>query len=389
MSQLRLPPIDLERLIADRRYFHQHPELGYQEERTATYIAERLQHLGYAVTTGVGRTGVVGMLEGTGSGRSILIRADMDGLPIGEETGLPFASTTPGVMHACGHDGHMAVGLAVAARLARLSPRGTVKLAFQPAEEGGAGAAAMIRDGVLENPRVDAAIGIHLWSDLPTGTVAITPGPVFASVDTFTIEITGRGGHAAAPHQTVDPIVVAAEIVTALQTIVSRRRDPAQPAVVSVTRLRAGTTHNVIPESAELGGTVRTYSAEFRDRVPHLVEDLTTGIAAAAGASAAVHYERLYPTTVNHPDVASRMTEAAATFLSRHQIRSDYRTMAAEDMAFFLERVPGCYAFVGCGNADKGTDRPHHSPRFDLDEAALPVAVELLSRAALMLLAHD
>jgi amidohydrolase len=313
----------------------------------------------------------------------------MDALPVTEATNLPFRSTTPGVMHACGHDGHMAVALAVAERLASVSPIGTVKLAFQPAEEGGAGAAAMIRDGVMENPAVDVAIGIHLWSDLPTGTVAITPGPVFASVDNFTIDITGRGGHAAAPHQTVDPIVVAAEIVTALQTIVSRRRDPADPAVLTVTGIHAGTTHNVIPETAKLVGTVRTYSADFRDRIPRLVEDLVTGIATAAGASATVHYDRLYPTTVNDTAIAARVTEAATTFLERRQIRSDYRTMAAEDMAFFLERVPGCYAFVGCGNADKGTDRPHHSPRFDLDEDALVVAAELLSRAALALLADS
>jgi amidohydrolase len=319
-------------------------------------------------------------------GRVVLIRADMDALPVTEETGLSFRSTEPGVMHACGHDGHMAVGLAVAERLARTSLTGTVKLVFQPAEEGGAGAAAMIHDGVLEDPAVDVAIGIHLWSDLPTGSVAITPGPVFASVDNFTIEITGRGGHAAAPHQAVDPIVVAAEIVTALQTIVSRRRNPADPAVVTVTGVHAGTAHNVIPDTATLLGTVRTYGAGFRDRVPQLLEELVTGIATASGASAMVHYERLYPTTVNDPAIASRMTEAAASFLESGEIRSDYRTMAAEDMAFFLERVPGCYAFVGSGNSRKGTDQPHHSPRFDLDEDALPVAVELLSLAAVALL---
>jgi amidohydrolase len=389
MTESSLPPIDLERLVADRRHFHRYPELGYREERTAAYIADRLEQLGYTVRTGVGRTGVVGTRESGHGRRAVLIRADMDALPVNEETDLPFRSTEPGVMHACGHDGHMAVGLAVAERLARVSPAGTVKLVFQPAEEGGAGAAAMIRDGTLEDPAVDAAIGIHLWSDLPTGTVAITPGPVFASVDNFTIEITGRGGHAAAPHQTVDPIVVAAEIVTALQTIVSRRRNPADPAVVTVTGLHAGTAHNVIPDTATLLGTVRTYGAEFRNRVPELFEELVTGIATASGASARVHYERLYPTTVNDPTIASRMTEAAASFLESGQIRSDYRTMAAEDMAFFLERVPGCYAFVGCGNARKGTDRPHHSPRFDLDEDALPVAVELLSRAAVALLGND
>ncbi|MDH3570468.1 MAG: amidohydrolase, partial [Gemmatimonadota bacterium] len=195
MTESSLPPIDLERLVADRRHFHRYPELGYQEERTAAYIADRLVQLGYTVRTGVGRTGVVGIRESGDGGRAVLIRADMDALPVNEETDLPFRSTAPGVMHACGHDGHMAVGLAVAERLARASPAGSVKLVFQPAEEGGAGAAAMIRDGALENPAVDAAIGIHLWSDLPTGTVAITPGPVFASVDNFTIEITGRGGH--------------------------------------------------------------------------------------------------------------------------------------------------------------------------------------------------
>jgi amidohydrolase len=381
-----LPPIDRVRLVADRRDFHRHPELGYEEHRTAAVVAERLAAAGCAVTTGIGRTGVVG-IRSDGSGvPGVLIRADMDALPVREATAHGFASGTPGVMHACGHDGHIAVALAVADRLARVDVPGTVMFVFQPAEEGGAGARAMIDDGVLDGHPVDVAIGAHLWSQLPTGTIAVTPGPVFASVDNFAITVTGRGGHAASPHETVDPVVVAAHLVTALQTLVARHRDPAEPAVLSVTSLHAGTTHNVIPDTARLEGTVRTYGGSFGERLPDLMRRIVEGTARTFGARAELRYEPVYPATVNHPDIAAVMADVAAEIVGAGQVRTDYRTLAGEDMAFFLARIPGCYAFVGCGNADKGTDRPHHSPHFDLDEDALPLAAELLSRTALRLL---
>jgi amidohydrolase len=386
MTAAPLPPIDRDRLVADRRHLHRHPELAYQEHQTAAFIAQRLETLGYEVRSGVGGTGVVGLRPGTRTTPAVLIRADMDALPVEEATEHDFHSTVPGVMHACGHDGHMAVSLAVAERLASVELPGTVLLVFQPAEEGGAGARAMIRDGVLDIQPVGAAIGAHLWSDLRTGTIAVTPGPVFASVDNFTITITARGGHAASPQETADPVIVAAHLVTALQTLISRRRNPAEPAVVSVTTIHAGTTHNVIPESATLEGTVRTYGDSFHEALPDMMRRIVDGSVQGFGAHAELRYERAYPTTVNHAERAAHMADVAAEVVGPTNVRTDYRTMAGEDMAFFLERVPGCYAFVGSGNPAKGTDQPHHSPRFDLDEDALPIAVELLSRVAVNLI---
>jgi amidohydrolase len=383
---VHLPPIDAEQLVADRRRFHRYPELGYQEHRTADFIAERLEMAGYTVTTGLGQTGVAGVRSAGSRGPAVLIRADMDALPVHEATRHDFQSVRPGVMHACGHDGHMAVALAVAGRLAATDLQGTVMLAFQPAEEGGAGARAMIEDGVLDLHPVDAAVGIHLWSGLPTGTIAVTPGSVFASVDNFTITVMGRGGHAAAPHETVDPVVVAAHLVTALQTLVARRRNPAEPAVLSVTSIHSGTTHNVIPETAVLEGTVRTFGGSFCEHLPKVMQSVVEGTAQSFGAQAELRYEHVYPATVNDPGISRLMADVAATIVGAEHVRSDYRTMAGEDMAFFLKRIPGCHAFVGCGNASKQTNHPHHSPHFDLDEDALPLAVELLSQTAVRLL---
>ena len=381
-----LPPIDRDRLVADRRHFHRHPELGYQEHQTAAFVAQRLESLGYEVRSGIGGTGVVGSRSGSRPAPAVLIRADMDALPIDESSGHDVRSTVPGVMHACGHDGHMAVALAVAERLAAVELAGSVLVAFQPAEEGGAGARAMIDDGVLDLQPVAAAIGAHLWSDLPTGTIAVTPGPAFASVDNFVITISGRGGHAASPHEVTDPVVVAAHLVTALQTLISRRRNPADAAVLSITRIHAGTAHNVIPETATLEGTVRTYGGSFHDALPDMMRQVVEGSVQGFGARVELQYERVYPPTVNHAQLAIRMAEIATDLVGSANVRTDYRTMAGEDMAFFLERIPGCYAFVGSGNAAKGTDHPHHSPRFDIDEDALPLAAELLSRFAVNLI---
>ncbi|HLZ46889.1 MAG TPA: amidohydrolase, partial [Gemmatimonadales bacterium] len=286
------PPVDRASLVATRRDIHQHPELGFEETRTAGLVAERLRALEYQVTSGVGKTGVVGVKQ-RARGRCVLLRADMDALPVEEANAVPYRSQQPGKMHACGHDGHVAIGLEVARRLAALDLGGSVKFAFQPAEEASNGAQAMISDGVLDKPRVDAAFGIHLWNDLPVGTVGIMAGPVMASVDQFEIEIVGRGGHAAAPHQTIDPVLVAAHVVTALQSLVSRRRDPLSEAVVSVTEVHAGRAFNVIPDRAHLRGTVRTFGGSFFEDAPRLVEHTAQGIAAALGAQANVRYRRL------------------------------------------------------------------------------------------------
>jgi amidohydrolase len=375
-----LPPIDAAALVRDRRDLHEHPELGFQETRTATLVAERLRGLGFAVHTEVGRTGVVG-LNGAGT-RCVLLRADMDALPVEEANDVPYRSRHPGRMHACGHDGHVAIGLEVARRLGAVPLPGTVKFAFQPAEEISGGASAMIEAGILETPRVDAAFGVHLWNDLPVGSIALTAGAMMASVDEFEIVITGVGGHAAMPHRTIDPVVAAAHVVTALQTLVSRRRDPFEEGVVSVTQLAAGQAFNVIPQQATLRGTIRTFGGRFYEDAPRLLSETAQGIAAALGARAEVAVRRLTAPLVNDAEMTALMTGVARDIVGNDRVQSGVRTMGGEDMSAFLARVPGCFAFVGSARPD-GTSHPHHSPRFDIEEDALAIAAELLSRTAL------
>ena len=377
-----LAPVDRASLIATRRDIHQHPELGFEEIRTATLIADRLRALDYHVTSGIGKTGVVGLQKkGGGRGRCVLLRADMDALPVDESNAVPYRSQHPGKMHACGHDGHVAIGLEVARRLAALELSGSVKLAFQPAEEVSNGAQAMIGDGVLESPKVDAAFGIHLWNDLPVGTIGVMSGPVMASVDQFEIEILGRGGHAAAPHQTIDPVLIAAHVITALQSLVSRRRDPLQEAVVSVTEVHAGRAFNVIPDRADLRGTVRTFGGTFFEDAPRLVAEMAQGIAEAFGGRANVNYRRLSAPLINDEKLSTLMRDAAAEVVGAGNVRHGVRTMGGEDMAFFLEKVPGCFAFVGSATPG-GAASPHHSPTFDIDEESLVIGAELLTRTA-------
>lgn len=376
---MNLPPVDTASLIRDRRDLHQHPELGFQETRTATLAAERLQRLGFTVRTGVGRTGVVGV-KGDG-GRCVLLRADMDALPIEEANDVPYRSRHTGRMHACGHDGHVAIGLEVARRLAAAALPGRVKFAFQPAEEISDGAGAMIQDGVLAAPTVDAAFGIHLWNTLPVGTIGLMAGPVMASVDQFEITIVGKGGHAAMPNLTIDPVLVAAHVVTALQSLVSRRRDPFEEGVVSVTQLAAGHAFNVIPDRATMRGTVRTFGGRFYEDAPSLVDNTARGIAAAFGAEATVEFRRLTGPLVNDAAMTDLMKGVAEEVVGKERVQGGVRTMGGEDMSYFLQRVPGCFAFVGSARAD-GTSSSHHSPTFDIEEAALTIGAELLTQTA-------
>ena len=376
---LNLPPVDRVQLVATRRDLHQHPELGFEETRTSGLAAERLQSLGYQVRSGVGKTGVVAVRQG--DGRCVLLRADMDALPVEEANDVSYRSKHPGKMHACGHDGHVAIGLEVARRLAALRLPGTVKLVFQPAEEVSHGAQAMIADGVLDAPKVDAAFGIHLWNELPVGTVGVMPGAIMASVDEFEITIFGRGGHAAAPHQTADPVLAAAHVVTALQGLVARRRNPLEEGVLSVTQISAGHAFNVIPGRADLRGTVRTFGGRFWDDAPALVEETAQGIAGAFGARAEVRYLRLSSPLVNDERLAALMGEVAAGVVGKDNVKSGVRTMGGEDMSFFLQRVPGSFAFVGSAPKN-GNVSPHHSATFDIDEESLVVGAELLSRVA-------
>jgi amidohydrolase len=380
---MSLPPVDRAQLVATRRDLHQHPELGFEETRTSTLAAERLKSLGYEVKSGVGKTGVVAILPGGPSDRPrcVLLRADMDALPVEEANDVPYRSKHAGKMHACGHDGHVAIGLEVARRLAAQQLGGTVKFAFQPAEEVSHGAQAMIAAGVLDAPKVDAAFGIHLWNDLPVGTVGVMAGPIMASVDEFEIAILGRGGHAAAPHQTVDPVLTAAHVVTALQSLVARRRNPLEEGVVSVTQVNAGHAFNVIPGRADLRGTVRTFGGKFWDDAPSLVEETAQGIAAAFGARAEVRYHRLSAPLVNDERMAGLMAEIAGQVVGPQHVKAGVRTMGGEDMSYFLQQVPGCFAFVGSGPKN-GKAAPHHSAGFDIDEESLVIGAEVLSGVA-------
>ncbi len=367
-----------------RRTIHQLPEPAFEEVRTAALIAERLGTLGLEVQTEVAKTGVVALLRGARPGRTLLLRADMDCLPVPEATGAPYASQRPGLMHACGHDGHVAMLLGAAevlvGRRARLA--GTVKLVFQPAEEGPGGAEPMIQAGVLETPRVDAAFGLHLLNDYPVGTVALRPGPLMAATDRISLVVRGRGGHGAAPHQTVDSILVAAHVVTALQAISAREVAPTMPVVVTIGTIHGGFRYNVIAPEVELTGTVRSFDAKLRQELPGRIERIARGVASAFGAEVEARYEFGYPATVNDPGMTELVQQVATGVVGEGGVVTMAPLMGGEDMSYFLEAVPGCYAFIGSANAGRGLDHPHHSPRFDFDEAALPIGVQVLVRAA-------
>lgn len=376
-----LPPVDVDRLIADRRDVHQHPELGFQETRTASLVAERIHKLDYAVQENVGKTGVVAR-RGVEGKRCVLIRADMDALPVQELNEIAYKSKHPGRMHACGHDGHVAMGLEVARRLAAVELGGQVKFAFQPAEELNSGALAMIEGGVLDAPTVNAAFGIHLWNNLPVGKVGLMVGPVMAAVDLFEISVVGRGGHAGHPHQTVDPIVIAAQLTTAFQAMISRQRDPFEAGLISVTHVKAGEAYNVIPDRAFLRGTVRSYGGRFHEEAPRLVERIARGICETFGAKAELDYRRLSGPVVNDGKMTALMRAAAEEVVGAGGVLDGVRSMGGEDMAYFLAAVPGAFAFVG--SAPKGrAASPHHSPTFEIDEEALAIGVEVLSKTAL------
>jgi amidohydrolase len=377
---------ELELLIATRRDLHRHPEIGFEERRTAGIVAERLEGAGYEVATGVAVTGVVGTLRGGGgAGPTLLMRADMDALPIDEASESPYASTIPNRMHACGHDGHVAIGLAVAERLARRRHElpGEIRYVFQPAEEGMGGAKRMVDEGVLEG--VDAAIGLHLWLELPNGVVGLVDGPQMAGSQEFRVTVNGRGGHGGMPDGAVDAVLIASQIVVMVQSVVSRNVSPLESAVISVGSIRAGSAPNVIAETAYMEGTIRAYSTETQALLRDRIRVIAEGVATTLGGSAEVEFaELLFPPTQNDPDLAGLVRSAAASVVGQDSVRSDagIRTMAAEDFAEFATRVPGCYFFLGARDETVGAVHPHHSPYFDLSEEALPLGVDILEEAA-------
>lgn len=374
-------------LVAIRRAIHQHPELGFEEARTAALVAERLRGAGLGVRERVGKTGVVGLLRGRGEGRGrvVAIRADMDALPIQEDGTEPYRSRIPGRMHACGHDAHVACALGAAMLLAPHAARlgGSVKFLFQPAEEPGEGAQAMIVDGVLEDPAVDAIIALHTYPALEAGQVGIRDGPLMARAETIRITIRGSGGHGAEPHRTIDPIVVAAAVVLQLHTVVSRSLDPFEPAVLSIGTLRAGSSEYVIPPSVELTGTIRAMTAEVAAEVIRRATRIAQKTAEAYGAEAMVEVRALCPAVTNDAEVTAVLRGAACRVLGERGVKTAKPTMGAEDFACFLEQVPGSLFWLGVAEKGKGVGTPWHHPRFDIDETALPVGSATLAQACL------
>jgi amidohydrolase len=373
---------------AMRRDFHRYPELGFNEFRTAGVVARELNGLGLEVSTGIGKTGVVALLEGARPGPVVLARFDMDALPIEEQTAAGYASQNPGVMHACGHDGHTAIGLTVARILEahREDLAGTVKFVFQPAEEGLGGAEAMLADGVLENPRPDYALALHLWNDQPSGWLGVTPGPAMAASDRFQITLTGRGGHGASPHLTVDPVLAGAQVVTALQSIVARNVNPLKSAVLTVTSLVGGEAFNVIPASVGIRGTIRSFEPQVRALVMERFQQVVGGVAQAMGCQAQIETWRVTPVVDNDPQVTARVKSVADRLLPEHEIDQTERTMGSEDMAYMMENIPGCYFFIGSADVSRGLNAPHHNPLFDFDESNLPRATALISATIVELL---
>ena len=374
-----------DQLIAWRRDFHRHPELGFQEFRTSGIVARHLSSLGLEVQTGVGKTGVVGLLEGLRSGPVVMLRFDMDALPIQEASQTDYTSQTPGVMHACGHDAHTAIGLGIAQLLAKHRDEiaGAIKFVFQPGEEGCGGALAMIADGVLENPKPDVALGLHVWNDLPVSLVAAGNGGVMAAADLFTVNVQGRGGHGAQPQLCVDAVLIASQIVVALQSIVARNVNPRQTAVVTVGAIHAGMAFNVIADTAELTGTIRTFDAATREQIVRRMTGVVESTAFAFGGSATLEVKVISPATVNDERVAQLVRETASDVLGAERVTADQFTMTAEDMSEFLNRLPGCFFFIGSANAGEGRNAAHHNPRFDIDETVLPLGVAVLAEAAL------
>jgi amidohydrolase len=370
-------------LVARRRDLHRHPELAFEEQRTASLVAAELSALGLEVQTGIGRTGVVGVLEGAREGMTVLVRCDMDALPIAEANTTDYASQVPNKMHACGHDGHVAIGLGVAKLLAarRNQIAGRIKFVFQPAEEIAAGAKAMIADGVLEAPVPQVALGLHLWNNMPVGTVSLTEGAAMASANDFSVTVRGKGGHGALPNETHDPIFAAVQIISALQSVISRNVGGLETAVLSVCNIHGGDANNVIPSEVKFGGTFRTYQPDVNDLVTRRLHEIAEGVAAALGCTAQVQAQLLAPALINDSEVNARLRAAFKRLAPHLTYVDDARTMASEDMACFLERVRGTYFFVGSADYKRGLNFPHHHPRFDFDEEALLIGTGLLAAA--------
>ena len=382
-------------MVADRRHLHENPELGFQEFKTAEFVKQRLEQLGVEdIRTGIAVTGVTGLVTGTADGpnRNVLVRADMDALPILEENDVDYKSKNDGVMHACGHDAHTSILLGLARLLTDRKDQfsGTVKLCFQPAEElPPGGAQAMIKEGVMNEPPIEAVFGLHMANQVPVGKIQVGAGPVMAAADGYTITIHGKGGHGAYPHGCIDPVVVGAQIVVALQTAVSRNTDPMDAAVVSNCVFQSGDAFNVIPDTAVLKGTVRTFKDETRDLMEKRITELATTIAEGMGAKATVDYSRGYPATVNDEAMTELARESAIAAVGEENVIPKDPAMGAEDMSYFQLEAPGSYFFVGSKNEEKGLVWGHHHPKFDIDEESMANGLTAMAMNVLTYLGRD
>lgn len=369
-----------------RRIIHQHPELAFREYKTSELVIKELTKLGLEVKTGIAETGVVCLIEGEFSGPTILLRCDMDALPIQEQNQTPYASQVSGCMHACGHDGHVAIGLAVAKLLCshRHELHGTVKLLFQPGEEGAGGAEKMIVEGALLDPVPEACFGLHIWNEKPVGWLGVASGPVMAATSTFDLEITGKGGHGAIPHLAKDPIVAMATIITASQTIVSRSLDPLQPCVVSFCAVNGGEAFNVIPETVKLKGTIRSFDEGAHKLAEERLAKISTTIANGFDCTAEIRISNLTSPVTNDSYTTSFVTKSAKTIFPNLQLDpAGFTTMGAEDFSSFQKFLPGTFFFVGSKNESKGLVYGHHHPQFDFDESALTSGTALMVQIAL------
>ena len=379
-----------EKLVDIRRKLHKHPELSQKEIKTAEMVAEILQGLGIETKTGIAGTGVVGLLRGKEEGKTIGLRCDMDALSVQEESTEPYKSEVEGVMHACGHDGHVAIMLGTAMLLAAKKDKlkGNVKFIFQPAEEVSGGAYPMIEEGVLENPQVEAMVGIHLWPQVKVGDVGIQYGPTMAAVDNFWVTIKGKGAHGAMPHEGVDAVVTAAYVICALQQIVSRQVEAADPTVISIGTINGGFRRNVVAEEVKTSGTIRTLSPELREVLPEKIEKIIKGVTESFGASYDLFIDRKQPVTVNERGLTARCEEIVGELLGReHAVLLEKAPMTGEDFAYYGEKVPACMLKIGCSNPEKGLTEPLHSSSFDFDEDALLVGAYSLAEIAGKLLA--
>ncbi len=373
--------VTAKELVALRRDIHKHPEIGFDEHRTSALVQAHLRTLGLKPRVLAG-TGVTALIEGEKPGKTLMVRSDIDALPIQEENEVPYRSVNDGVMHACGHDFHTSILLGISKELTRRRPdRGRVKLNFQPAEEGLNGAGRMIEAGIMKSPKVDAVLGYHIWQGLPVGKIGVITGPAMACVDRFEVTIIGKGGHAALPNRSVDPILVAAHVVTALQSIVSRNIDPLDSAVVTVGQIHSGTTFNVIPPEAKMEGTVRTFSKAAGRTVPRRFKEIVTGVARSLGARASIKYVREHQALVNDAKMAAFVREVARDVIGKRNVVECDPSMGGEDHEAYQRIAPGCYSFLGAGRA-KGEVFPHHHPRFNPDEGVLEVGVAVMAEVS-------